>query len=211
MKEQVYLLMKKYAEMMIEQSKFVGSSPMLLFKTDEAIYATKAGADFLQLNPDHIEIADVSRAEVQFLKTEREMNALVIPQTPFCQRCLKEGKEIRAVLDDMAQIIGPRARIIDGTFGSLQKALKGSAGCLVKDGFIHETGYTVTAGRNLYEAVVAMTVLEKSAEVFLKAEVLGGGKPINPLEVKLMRRTYKKKYSKAEQTVKAKEGKDSPS
>ena len=56
-----------------------------------------------------------------------------------------------------------------------------------------------------------MTVLEKSAEVFLKAEVLGGGKPINPLEVKLMRRTYKKKYSKAEQTVKAKEGKDSPS
>lgn len=64
----------------------------------------------------------------------------------------------------------------------------------------------MTTGRNLFEAVVALDVLEKSAEVNLKADVLGGVKSIPRAEAKLMRMNYKKNYSKAEQLVKAKEG-----
>ena len=50
-----------------------------------------------------------------------------------------------------------------------------------------------------------MKVLEKSAEITLKAEVLGGSKKINIFEAKLMRLIYKKKYSKAEDEFKASE------
>ena len=59
-------------------------------------------------------------------------------------------------------------------------------------------GYVITCGRNLYEAYVAMTVLEKAAEVLLKSAVLGGAVPISKIDAKLMREVYKRKYSKAE-------------
>lgn len=59
-------------------------------------------------------------------------------------------------------------------------------------------GYAITCGRNLYEAYVAMTVLEKSAEVILKAAVIGGAKPIGSLDCRLMHQIYRRKYSKAE-------------
>jgi len=86
--------------------------------------------------------------------------------------------------------------------------LKDNVGCLVLSGYNDQgegIGYTVTMGRNLYEAVVAMTVLEKSAEVTLLAEKIGGAKPIPRWEAKLMRLVYKMKYSKAEEKVKASE------
>ena len=87
---------------------------------------------------------------------------------------------------------------------SLVKALKNNEGCFVLKGISKDgegMGYTMTLGRTLYEAVVAMTVIEKSAEVFLLAEKLGGSKPIPKWEAKLMRKKYKKKYSRAEEAV----------
>ena len=47
-------------------------------------------------------------------------------------------------------------------------------------------------GRGLYEAVVAMTVLEKSAEVSMLAEKIGGAVPISKRDAKLMRKEYEK-------------------
>ena len=63
----------------------------------------------------------------------------------------------------------------------------------------------MTMGRSLYEAVVAMTVLEKSAEIHFLAQKLGGAQPLPRWEAKLMRSTYKNKYSKAEEEIKSAE------
>ena len=49
------------------------------------------------------------------------------------------------------------------------------------------------------EAVVALQVLEKSAEVNLKAEVIGGAKFLPADEAEEMRRMYLEKYSRREQ------------
>ena len=47
-----------------------------------------------------------------------------------------------------------------------------------------------------------MTVLEKQAEVMLKAAVIGGARPLSAAECALMRAVYKRKYSKAEKEFK---------
>ena len=78
--------------------------------------------------------------------------------------------------------------------------MKKATGCMVKD------RYTISTGRSLFEAVTALQVLEKSAEVNIKAEVLGGPVPVVRMEAKLMRMIYKKKYSRKEAAVKAGEG-----
>ena len=62
-------------------------------------------------------------------------------------------------------------------------------------------GYAITVGRNPYEAVVAMTVLEKSAEIILKASAIGGAKELGYFVVNTNRRKYLNKYSRAERRI----------
>ena len=73
-------------------------------------------------------------------------------QTPYCQQALKKKQNLfRACLDDMAQIFGYTAYIVDGrdsnkSMGkSLIKALRKNAGCLVLKG-INKKG----EGKRLY-------------------------------------------------------------
>ena len=126
-------------------------------------------------------------------------------QTTYCMEWLKRGEALIPSLDDMAQIIGSKAPVIDGrkdpenATSSLLKILGNNAGGFVitgqeKNGAF--TGYTVTVGRSQREAEVALSVLEKSAEVTLLAKKIGAPCHINALERKLMRMVYLKKYSR---------------
>ena len=126
-------------------------------------------------------------------------------QTAYCMEWLKRGEALIPSLDDMAQIIGSKAPVIDGrkdpenATSSLLKILGNNAGGFVITGQEKNgdfTGYTVTVGRSQREAEVALSVLEKSAEVTLLAEKIGAPCHINALERKLMRMVYLKKYSK---------------
>ena len=209
MKQEIYELFKKYGAMMASQPYPVGEEARLLLDTSDGVYGTKKGANLGALQESDV----VKMSDAHFATSRSGMHARVISQTPYCQRCLREGKTFRSVLDDMAQIVGPEAVIVNTTgskkSASLQmaKAVQKATGFFVQDRVRdgQPAGYTLTIGRNLYEAVVAMTVLEKSAEIALKAGVLGGGKPIPKIEARLMRAVYKKKYSKAETEAKAEE------
>lgn len=208
-KNDIYEVMKKYGQMMTSQGYPVGSAKMMI-QSAEGVFATREGTD----------LANLQQGDIQKLEMEKlplplpEMKAVVYSQTPFCQKALREAEPFRACLDDMAQVFGHTAYIVDGreknkSMGkSLLKALKGNAGCFVLRGIDKEgrgVGYTMTMGRSLYEAVVAMTVLEKSAEIHFLAQKLGGAQPLPRWEAKLMRSTYKNKYSKAEEEIKSAE------
>lgn len=209
MKQEIYELFRKYGAMMASQPYPLGEEARLLLDTAEGVYGTKKGAKLDALKESDV----VKMSDAHFGTSRSGMHARVISQTPYCQRCLQESKSFRAVLDDMAQIVGPKAVIVNTTgsksAASLQmaRAFQHATGFFVQDRIRDgkPAGYTLTVGRTLYEAVVAMTVLEKSAEIALKCEVLGGGKPIPKIEARLMRNVYKKKYSKAENEAKEEE------
>lgn len=205
--KEIYQVIKKYGHMMSEQEYPAGKDAIMMLETSKGVFATKKGADLADLKDEDIEKTEMKQLPV----ADRQIKAMVYSRTPFCQKCIREKKPFQAILDDMAQIIGPEVCIADGTSGeqsareAAAKALESSTGCFVLTGTDSEgqgTGYTVTAGRSLYEAVVAMTVLEKSAEVFWLARKIGGGKPIDRPTAEYMRENYKKNYSKAEEEIK---------
>ena len=210
MQNAYYELLKKYAKMMTEQGYTVGEATKLLIETSDGVYGTKDGADLADLKAE-----DVEKLAVEHLPLSRKgMSAMAFSQTPFCQECLRDARPFKASIDDMAQIIGPAAYIADGRSSndkagkSMAKAFKQSTGAMVlrgvdKDG--NGIGYTITGGRTPYEAVVGMTVLEKSAEITVLADRIGGVKEINKFEALLMHKIYQKKYSKAEADVKKSE------
>jgi hypothetical protein len=207
---QVYELMNKYGKMLTSQGYSVGNYAMLVVETKDGVFSTRDGADLNNLKLEDIEKLNIKSLPVPSSK----MKAMVYTQTPYCQQCLREAKPFPAMLDDMAQIVGPKAYVVDGRDSnkfmgrSLLKALKHNAGCFILKGFGKNgkgMGYTMTMGRNLYEAVLATIVLEKSAEVFIRAEKIGGCNPIPIREAKRMRKSYLKKYSKAEERVRSAE------
>lgn len=140
--------------------------------------------------------------EKKILESADTDQAWIISGTPYCTEWAKRAKPLRAALDDMAQIVGCQVETVDYEEESLRAALAETEGCFVKD------RCTITKGRNIYEALTALTVLEKSAEVNLKAEVLGGVVYIEESEAAWMRKNYLDNYSKEEEKIKSEEGRD---
>ena len=212
---EVFEIMQKYGKLLTSQEYTVGEHAKMVLETEEGIFATVDGADLSDLKPEDIAEINLPKLPVP----QRDMKAMIYSQTPYAQICLKEGRGFQASLDDMAQIIGPSVKIADGRRSatsngrSLMKALRSNVGCLVLTSFGESgtgQGYTVTLGRNLFEAITAMTVLEKNAEVTVLADRIGGAKPLNRIEAALMRRVYIKKYSKQEAKVREDEAKGAP-
>ncbi|MCL2750501.1 MAG: class II aldolase/adducin family protein, partial [Coriobacteriia bacterium] len=108
-----------------------------------------------------------------------------------------EFKRIPPVLDDMAQVVGTHAPVVDeADERGLQKALAKGGACLVKT---KSQGVgLLAAGSSAAHTTAALLVLEKSAKVYWEAELLGGAKPIKRREAWLMHLVYKRKYSQME-------------
>ena len=206
---EVYEVMKKYGKFMAGLDYPVGNA-RLVQMTSEGVFSTVDGCDLSDLKEE-----DIIRLPGDTMPVPcGDMKALVYSQTPYCMEWIRRGRSFDAALDDMAQIFGPNALVVDFwpenpcRDKDIKKALKDNVGFLAvtqKGENGENTGQTLTFGRSLYEAVVAMTVIEKSAEVSVLAEKIGGPHPIARWEAKLMRLIYKKKYSKAEEAVKTRE------
>lgn len=133
--------------------------------------------------------------------TEREdILAIITNHAPYCGIAGNNMKKLPAALDDMAQIVGPTAKVApSGEIRAVLKTLKGRNACLVKgDG-------AIATGRTVDEAFTGCMVLEKGAKAYVEATVLGGAKIIPYFEGVLMRFVYKTKYSKKNQEEKMEE------
>ena len=127
----------------------------------------------------------------------RGIEAVIHIHPPSASTVAAARREVPPVLDDMAQLVGPTARVAEYTRPSTRKmekgtlkALKGRMACLLAN---HGA---LCIGRDLEEALVVSQVLEKACRAFIEAEFLGGARSINRLEAYLMHRYYLSKYSK---------------
>ncbi|MDD6043457.1 MAG: class II aldolase/adducin family protein [Eubacteriaceae bacterium] len=203
MEVKAFEYIKKYASGLAEIEGCDSKELRAVVSFEGETYQTVKGADFAALSEGDVEkisgkLSDLW-IEQALVEDSSPIGAVVVSRTEFCTRACEKDMVLRPCLDDMAQIIGHKVVAVEYDEKAVRKALSGAAGCFVKG------KYTITTGRSLYEAMVALTVLEKSAEVNLLAEKQGGGKSIILPEAMLMRMIYKKKYSKAEQSFKQEE------
>ena len=135
-------------------------------------------------------------AAQELLSACPELGAVLFTTPEYCVKAAKTLKSIPPVLDDMAQIVGPRADILDGGDPArLVRKMKGRFACIVRESGQTPSG-ALSAGRSLDQAVTAALVLEKSARVYALASGLGGAKPLGKLDALLMHFVYTKKYSR---------------
>ena len=200
---EIYELFDKYGKLLASQPYAAGPEARLILDTEQGVFGTKKNVKF-----DRLKWSDIVKMADGHMSTYKTgMVARVVSQTPYCQQCLREGVAFRAMLDDMAQIVGVEAAIVDAANPNkkkvardMAKAASNSAGFFVKDRIVdgQPGGYTLTVGRSLYEAVNAVLVMEKAAEIALKTRVIGGTKPLSKLAAKGKRSDYLTGYSAAE-------------
>ena len=167
---------------------------------DSGVFALEGSGNYADITSDSVKELAGENLPSDF----GEIRAVLISKSPYCMKWLERNETLIPSLDDMAQIIGTKAVVVDMTGkdellpADLPKILGSNARCFVRKG---SDVYTITVGRTLKEAVVALTVLEKSAEVTILAEKIGSPCHINAIERKLMRTVYLKKYSKPKEFV----------
>lgn len=183
----------EFAKKMAELPYSTGEMHAILLKSEDRCYMTDDYTDFRNVQPEDIlDVTELDLPEKDALMRLSSRRAMVLFRTPYVGVCLDAKHTIDASLDDMAQIVGRQVQIVPRAAGKLRAALRSAEAVLVED------RYAIAVGRSLYEAYTAMTVLEKQAEVMLKASVIGGAKPLGRLECQLMHTVYMQKYSKAE-------------
>ena len=183
----------KYNEMMDKLGYSVGEEPGILLKNGDRVFGTDRKADLGNLRPEDLyDMTNTDILEKNVLQGLKHRNAMMISKPPYASICIAASHEIPAVLDDMAQIVGECVKVVQPGKTAAIRALRKA------DGVMIEGGSLLTTGRNLFEAFVAMTIVEKSAEVVLKAPVIGGAKKLGSRDAKRLRSYYQKVYSRSE-------------
>lgn len=130
-------------------------------------------------------------------KKREDVNYITHNTSPEVMAISNKCRTMKPLLDDFAQLVGVTVRHAvfnpNSTLKSAKKvakALKGRNAVLL-DG----NGALCVAGSE-YDATAIDMVMEKGCKTQVGADLFGTAKPINPIETRLMRFIYLKKYSK---------------
>ena len=196
MADKVISIMAEYGKLISELNLSMDVSPRIILKDGDRIYMTAKDADLASLGADDIEdVTDHDSSQLlaaTALKQSKDLTSMILCVPPYTGICIDSHHEIPAVLDDMAQIVGPCVRMVPADEEEITKALTKATSVMV------ENGCLIAGGRNLFEAFTAVQIIEKSAETVLKAQVIGGVKPLSTRIARYMHRKYVKSYSKEE-------------
>ena len=196
MTEEVFSTIAKYCWLIRQLPFSAGDDPRIIFKAGGRCYMTAKGADFSDISPeDIIDVTDHDQSQLlaaAALMRSDLLSAMILCEPPYTEICIDSHHEIPAVLDDMAQIVGPAVRIVEPDVGQVLRALSKSTSVMI------ENGCLIAGGRNLFEAYTAVQIIEKSAETVLKAQVIGGVKPLSSRLAHHMHDKFQQSYSKEE-------------
>lgn len=136
---------------------------------------------------------------IDFLDSIKEESSVLSVEDEYITKVIEKGKPLQASLEDMAQILGDAVEI--RPFEDVEKLFApeapGAVFCFTENEG-KQRKFALVRGRTVYEAEVCAEVLKKAAEIEIKAECLGGTKPLSALNCKIMREKYLNSYSKKE-------------
>lgn len=128
-------------------------------------------------------------------------NTLLFAPSFWASAVAQKKVNIPPVLDDMVQIIGPKAFVCARQDQQkIVKTLKRQTACIVNAKTIADSGI-LAAAATFDRAFTAVLVLEKAAQVFLQGSLLGGAVSISKLDAVVMHWGYLMGYSKKAASV----------
>ncbi len=137
------------------------------------------------------------KLHTEIYRTRSKVNAVIHTHQMNASTVAVAQREIPAILDDQAQILGPSVRVAPYALPNTKKIVRATVKALKgRNAALMANHGAVCVGRTIDEVFVCCQVLEKTAKAFIEAEFLGGAKSINKFEAWAMHKYYILKYSK---------------
>lgn len=176
---------------------------------DEYMVITPSGMDYAKLVPEQMVIVNMKTKEYEgnlkpsvevpihakILLNKPEVNGIVHTHSTNALTVATTRKGIPPICDDQVQILGGDVRCAAYTMPgseemaeSVLEALDERAGALIAN---HGA---ITIGRDLKEALTGSTVLEKTAQVYLNVQSIGGAVEISKEDCEFFHDFFLHKY-----------------
>ncbi|TGK07785.1 class II aldolase/adducin family protein [Leptospira semungkisensis] len=141
------------------------------------------------------DVPDEAAKHLSLYLARPEFNVILHSTQENVQTCSMAGETVRPFLDDMAQIVGPNAKVVSNS--NDEKSLKKLISAIGRRNavYVKDAG-ALCAHKSLDDAHAVCMVLEKASKAFVESRILGGGKPVPWLEAEAIRFVYQRKYSK---------------
>lgn len=136
-------------------------------------------------------LPESSELHLAIYKKREDVNFIHHSHNEYVKAISADGKTMKPLLDDFAQLIGPTVKCADTSSAKkVVSALGNKNAVLLKD-----NGAICVAGTK-YDAEAIEIVMDKGCKTLVGANLYSGVKAINAFEANLMRIIYKMKYSK---------------
>lgn len=130
-------------------------------------------------------------------KKRKDVNYIIHNTSSEVMAVSAKGKTMKPLLDDFAQLCGATVRHAffnpNSTLKSAKKVVKALKG---RNTVVLDNNGALCVAGSEYDATAVEHVMEKGCKTQVGADLFGTAKPINPIETRLMRFIYLKKYSK---------------
>jgi L-fuculose-phosphate aldolase len=123
-------------------------------------------------------------------KASGRKGQLLFNTDPDVVRFSRLGSELRPLLDDFAQIVGPKTKTVKNDPALVLSALSSVSAVMVRD------AGAVCWGISEADAEAVSMILRKNCKAYFAASAFGHPKYIRPWECAVMRHIYLQKYSK---------------
>ena len=172
---------------------------------------TPSGISYDELDPEDIVIVNIHdlsykgnlkpSSEVSMhaavLKEKKEVNAVIHNHSLYASIVAAKGMEVPPYIEDMAQVIGPSIRVVEHALTGTPELSEGVLKALDKRyAAILQNHGAVCVGRDMKEAFAVCHILEKSCQIFINIQLLGGGKALSPEYAEGFRAYYLNNYQK---------------
>jgi len=172
---------------------------------------TPSGISYDELTPESIVVVNVHdlsyRGDVKpsseinmhasVYKTKKEVNAVVHNHSLYASIVAARGEDVPPYIEDMAQVIGPSIKVVKHALTGTPELAEGVINALDnRYGAILQSHGAVCVGRDMKEAFAACHILEKSCQIAIFIQLLGGGKALTPEYAEGFRSYYLNNYQK---------------
>lgn len=172
------------------------------------VLITPSGRDYNSLTPEEIVVTDsegrvlaggVPSSELPLhlavYQNRRDIHAIVHTHSVFASACAVAGRGIPPVIEDLVQLVGGEVQTAAYALpGTAQLGVNTVAALGDRQAVLLANHGVVGCGETLTEAMLAGELVEKAAQIYLYANMLGGAKILSEEDVAVMRRFYLEKY-----------------
>ena len=136
----------------------------------------------------------------EIYNSRSDVHAIVHTHSLFASVVAVSSESIPAILDEMVVCIGGQIDVAAYAFpGTEELAIAGVKALGEKKAFLLRNHGACAVGENLEEAVMIAILVERFAQIFIHAEMIGGARCIPDTSIELEREIYTmKKNSKSE-------------